>query len=60
MIFNFNIITGVLALSGTSSAAAFKYKRAAGTQTSLYAYGKNISGINVFYGDGKSTGLRYT
>lgn len=42
----------MLALSHISSTSALYHKRATGSPTSLYAYGTNISGVNVFYGDG--------
>jgi hypothetical protein len=49
------VICIILALSHISSASALYYKRAGGTETNLYAYGTNISGIEVFYGDGESS-----
>jgi hypothetical protein len=47
------IIYVALALCHISSTSALYYKRAGGSETSLYAYGTNISGIEVFYGDGE-------
>lgn len=46
----FNTITLAAAFLGISSAATFN-KRST-ESVNLYAYGKNISGLNVFYGDG--------
>jgi hypothetical protein len=43
----------VITLSSISSTSALYYKRAGGSESSLYAYGTNISGIEVFYGDGE-------
>jgi hypothetical protein len=47
------VIYIILALSHISPASALYYKRATGTKTSLYAFGANISGVKVFYGDGE-------
>jgi hypothetical protein len=51
------VIYIALALSHISSASALYYKRAGASETSLYAYGNNISGIEIFYGDGESPDL---
>ncbi|KAA8899146.1 hypothetical protein FN846DRAFT_1023349 [Sphaerosporella brunnea] len=56
MLFNLNTAVSLLALGAFASAATLEHKRDAATGTSLYAYGTNVSGINVFYGDG----LAYT
>ena len=47
------VIYIVLALSHISSASELYYKRAGGAENSLYAFGTNISGEKVFYGDGE-------
>jgi hypothetical protein len=47
------ILCLILAFSHIPSTTALHYKRASGSAVSLYAYGTNISGVEIFYGDGE-------
>jgi hypothetical protein len=51
MLFKLTTAAALLALGGFASALG--HKRDAVTDTTLYAYGTNVSGQSVFYGDGK-------
>jgi hypothetical protein len=51
MFFTLQNTVALLALSGAASAKGLNQKRDV-TNTALYAYGTNISGASVFYGDG--------
>jgi hypothetical protein len=51
MLFNFNTAAALLAICGLASAHV--HKRDTTTDIFLWAYGTNISGVNIFYGDGK-------
>jgi len=53
MLFDSQTIASILFLySSLASAAIHKRKRAI-LSTSLYAYGGNVNGFNVFYADGE-------
>lgn len=56
MLLNIQPVAALLALSGVAIGSSLK--RQDSVETALYAYGTNISGIEVFYGDG--TYLPYT
>lgn len=51
MLFDTKFLAALLAISGVNASKLIK-SRAAASNLTLYAYGTNITGLNVFYADG--------
>lgn len=51
MLFDTKFLAALLAISGVNASMTIK-SRAAASNLTLYAYGTNITGLNVFYADG--------
>ena len=51
MLFDTKFLAALLAISGVNASRTIN-SRAAASNYTLYAYGTNITGLNVFYADG--------
>lgn len=57
MLFDFKLTAALLAVLGATLSEAADSVSA--SNLTLYAYGSNITGLAVFYGDGMNNGLIY-